>query len=397
MREYFPFFDKNKDVVYMDTAATSQTLYTVAEDLTDFLNNRKSNAHRSGNSMGTWVDQQYSLAKEAIAELVNVKSPDKTVVFTSGSSQALSDAVELMNKAMPGGTIFLGIDSHHSLLLPIQKLAESNPWWRIVYIGLDNTGKLDLDDLEQKVRLSADKVNLIAVSAVSNVLGKINDLNRIKQIAHANAANTIIDASQIVGKQPVDASGFDFVAWSWHKAYGATGLGTLIIDPVWLNYAPVRPGGGTVTSVNIAGSTWIDTAARFEAGTQNLAAICTIPRLVNWIKQHQSDISSHDRAIAKLANSHVAANQFIATSASDSGLLSLMPTIGTVEDYVLMLDARKIYVRGGKLCAQPLIDTITQNTALLRLSWGCYTIPSEIEKTFDTLGHIHARLQRNVR
>ena len=122
MREYFPFFDKNKDAVYMDTAATSQTLYTVAEDLTDFLNNRKSNAHRSGNSLGTWVDQQYSLAKEAIADLVNVKSPDKTVVFTSGSSQALSDAVELMNKAMPGGTIFVGIDSHHSLLLPIQKI-----------------------------------------------------------------------------------------------------------------------------------------------------------------------------------------------------------------------------------------------------------------------------------
>jgi cysteine desulfurase/selenocysteine lyase len=200
-----------------------------------------------------------------------------------------------------------------------------------------------------------------------------------------------------VGKQPIDASGFDFVAWSWHKAYGATGLGTLIIDPVWLNYTPVRPGGGTVTNVSIAGSTWIDTAARFETGTQNLAAICTIPRLVNWIKQHMSDISSHDRSIAELANSHVASNQFIATSTSDSGLLSLLPTCGAVEDYVLMLDARKIYVRGGKLCAQPLIDTITQNTALLRLSWGCYTLPTEIEKTFDTLGHIHARLQRNVR
>lgn len=397
MREYFPFFEKNKEAVYMDTAATSQTLYTVTEDLTDFLINRKSNAHRSGNSMGTWVDRQYSLAKEAIAKLVNVSDPDKTVVFTSGSSQALSDAVELMSKAMPGGAIFVGIDSHHSLLLPVQKLAESNPWWRIVYIGLDPEGKLDLTELEQKVRSSADKVNLIAVSAVSNVLGKINDLNRIRQIAHANAANTIIDASQIVGKQPVDASGFDFVAWSWHKAYGATGLGTLIIDPVWLSYTPIRPGGGTVTSVNTTSSVWINSAARFETGTQNLAAICTIPRLVAWITQHLSDISTHDTATAELANSHVALDQFVAASASDTGLLSLMPTTGTVEDYVLMLDARKIFVRGGKLCAQPLIDAITQNTALLRLSWGCYTIPAEIERTFDTLEHIHARLQRNVR
>ena len=397
MREYFPFFERNKNSVYMDTAATSQTLYTVIEDMSAFLTDHKSNAHRSGNSMGTWVDQKYSQAKQAIADLVNVTDPDKTVVFTSGSSQALSDAVELINKAMPGGTIFVGIDSHHSLLLPLQKLAESNPWWRIVFIGLNSTGTLDLDSLEQQVKQSEDKVNIIAVSAVSNVLGKINDLSRIKTIAHANAANTIIDASQMLGKLPLDASGFDFVAWSWHKAYGPTGLGTLIIDPVWLNYTPFRPGGGTVTSVSTTHSVWVDNAARFETGTQNLAAICTIPRLAEWIQSHQSDLTAHDSMITALANSHLAPELFTAASESDTGLLSLLPKQGTVDDYVLMLDAKNIYVRGGKLCAQPLVDNITQNTALLRLSWGCYTIPAEIEKTFDALGHIHARLSRNVR
>jgi selenocysteine lyase/cysteine desulfurase len=152
-----------------------------------------------------------------------------------------------------------------------------------------------------------------------------------------------------------------------------------------------------VTSVSTTHSVWVDNAARFETGTQNLAAISTIPRLARWIQSHQSDLTIHDGTITALANSHVVPELFTAASDSDTGLLSLLPQRGTVDDYVLMLDAKNIYVRGGKLCAQPLVDNITQNTALLRLSWGCYTIPAEIEKTFDALGHIHARLQRNVR
>lgn len=397
MREYFPFFDQNKDTIYLDTAATSQTLYTVIDDLNDFMLNHKSNAHRSGHSMGTWVDQKYYLAKEAIANLVSVKEPEKSVVFTSGASQGLSDAVELMGRAMPGGVFWVGIDCHHSLLLPIQKLVQSNPWWSIHYVGLDNEGRLNLDDLELGIKTSREKVNVIAVNAVSNVLGKLNDLQRIKDIAHSLAANTIIDASQLIGKQTFDASGFDFVAWSWHKAYGPMGLGTLIIDPIWLNYNPVRPGGGTVTNVNTELSVWVDTAAKFEAGTQNLAAIATIPRLVDWLKNHADDIKVHDKMIADMVNANIVPEQFTSASETDTGLICLYPNAGAVEDYVMMLDAARIHVRGGKLCAQPLVDNITANKALLRLSWGCYTKAFEIEKTFDKLGDIYGRLQRNVR
>lgn len=397
MREYFPFFDKNKDVIYLDTAATSQTLYTVIEDLNDFMVNHKSNAHRSGHSMGTWVDQKYSLAKESIANLVGVSDPDKTVIFTSGASQGLSDAVSLVGKALPGGTFWVGIDCHHSLILPIQKLSKSNPWWTIKYIGLDNEGRLNLDELEQGIKDSKEKVNVIAVNAVSNVIGKLNDLQRIKDIAHSLAANTIIDASQLIGKRTFNASGFDFVSWSWHKAYGPMGLGTLIIDPIWLEYNPVRPGGGTVTSVGMEDARWIDTAAKFETGTQNLAAISTIPRLVDWLKKHEEDIEVHDKMIARMVNANIVPEQFTSASETDTGLISLYPNMGSVEDYIMLLDATRIYMRGGKLCAQPLVDTITANKALLRMSWGCYTQAFEIEKTFDRLGDIYGRLQRNVR
>jgi cysteine desulfurase/selenocysteine lyase len=394
MRDYFPFFKRRPEVTYLDSAATSQTLYTVADDQRDFMLSNKSNAHRSGNSMGTYVDQQYQLSKELIGKWLNINKPEKRVIFNSGTTQGLNDATAMIMSAMSSGVVFVGIDSHHSLILPWTQ--SGNAKWRVVFIDLDKDGRLDLDDLQSKIKLEPMAVSkVIAVNAVSNVLGLVNDLDRIKKITLEVAAVSIIDASQIISKRKLDVSGFDFVAWSWHKVYGPMGLGCLLIDPIWLNFNPVRPGGGTVTSVSIDSVTWTDNATKFESGTQNLSAICALPKLVAWLIEHQNDIEEHDISLAKVINDQISLAQFTPTTRTDSGLLCLEPVIGSVEDYTMMLDAKNIMIRSGKLCAEPLINQIS-NGALLRLSWGCYTTKQEIELALDNLGDIHARLSRHV-
>jgi cysteine desulfurase/selenocysteine lyase len=394
MRDYFPFFKRRPDITYLDSAATSQTLYTVADDLQDFMLNHKSNAHRSGNSMGTWVDHQYQRSKELIGKWLNISKPEKRILFNSGATQGLNDAASMIMSAMPGGVVFVGIDSHHSLSLPFTQ--SKNGQWKIVYINLDVNGKLDLDELELLIKAEPIATcKVIAVNAVSNVLGLVNDLDRIKKIALEHAATSIIDASQIISKRQINISGFDFVAWSWHKVYGPTGLGCLLIDPIWLNFDPVRPGGGTVTSVSTESVIWTTDAGKFESGTQNLSAICALPRLVEWLIEHQSDIEAHDISISSIVNDHVSLVQFTPASKTESGLISLDPVIGSVEDYTMMLDAKNIMIRSGKLCAEPLVKQITNNS-LLRISWGCYTTRQEIERAFDSLGEIHARISRHV-
>jgi cysteine desulfurase/selenocysteine lyase len=394
MRDYFPFFKRRQDITYLDSAATSQTLYTVAEDMRDFMLSNKSNAHRSGNSMGTYVDQQYQLSKEVIGKWLNINHPEKRIVYNSGTTQGLNDAAQLIMSAMSSGVVFVGIDSHHSLILPWTQ--SGNDKWKVVFIDLDKDGRLDLNDLSAKIKLEPTAVSkVIAINAVSNVLGLVNDLDAIKKIALEVAAVSIIDASQIISKRQVNFSGFDFVAWSWHKVYGPMGLGCLLIDPVWLNFDPVRPGGGTVTSVSVDTVTWTDNATKFESGTQNLAAICALPRLVNWLIEHQNDIEAHDISLAKIVNDQISLAQFTPTTRTDSGLLCLEPVVGAVEDYTMMLDAKNIMIRSGKLCAEPLIKQISNN-GLLRLSWGCYTTKQEIELALDNLGEIHARLSRHV-
>jgi cysteine desulfurase/selenocysteine lyase len=394
MREYFPFFKRRPDITYLDSAATSQTLYTVADDMRDFMLGHKSNAHRSGNSMGTYVDRQYQLSKELIGKWLNLDKPEKRIVFNSGTTQGLNDAAQLVMSAIPSGVVFIGIDSHHSLILPWTQSGNSK--WKVVFIELDKDGRLDLNDLQAKIKLEPMAVpKVIAVNAVSNVLGLVNDLDAIKNIALDIAAISIIDASQIISKRQVDFSGFDFVAWSWHKVYGPMGLGCMLIDPVWLNFDPVHPGGGTVTSVSKDSVTWQTNAGKFESGTQNLAAICTLPKLVQWLLDHQNAIEAHDISLAKIVNDQISLTQFRPTSKTDSGLLCLEPVVGAVEDYTMMLDAKNIMIRSGKLCAEPLISQISNN-GLLRLSWGCYTTKQEIELALDSLGEIYARLSRHV-
>jgi len=394
MREYFPFFKRRPDITYLDSAATSQTLYTVADDIRDFMLDHKSNAHRSGNSMGTCVDQQYQLSKELIGKWLNLDKPEKRIVFNSGTTQGLNDAAQLVMSGIPGGVVFIGVDSHHSLILPWTQ--SGNAKWKVVFIELDKDGRIDLNDLQAKIKLEPMAVpKVIAVNAVSNVLGLVNDLDAIKNIALDIAAISIIDASQIISKRPIDFSGFDFVVWSWHKVYGPMGLGCMLIDPVWLNFDPVRPGGGSVTSVSKDSVTWQTNAGKFESGTQNLAAICALPKLVQWLMEHQNDIEAHDRSLAKIVNDQISLAQFTPTSKTDSGLICLDPAIGAVEDYTMMLDAKNIMIRSGKLCAEPLIKQISNN-GLLRLSWGCYTTKQEIELALDSLGEIYARLSRHV-
>jgi cysteine desulfurase/selenocysteine lyase len=394
MREYFPFFKRRQDIIYLDSAATSQTLFSVAEDMQDFMLSNKSNAHRSGNSMGTYVDQQYQSSKELIGKWLNIDKPEQRIVFNSGTTQGLNDAAQLIMTAMASGVVFVGIDSHHSLILPWTQ--SGNAKWKVVFVELDKDGRLDLNDLETKIKAEPMAVSkVIAVNAVSNVLGLINDLDGIKKIALEYAAVSVIDASQIISKRQINFSGFDFVAWSWHKLYGPMGLGCLLIDPIWLNFDPVRPGGGTVTHVGLDSVTWTTNASKFESGTQNLAAISALPKLVTWLIEHQADIEAHDIRLARIINDQIPLSQFTPISKTDSGLLCLEPAVGSVEDYTMMLDAKNIMIRSGKLCAEPLINQISNN-GLLRLSWGCYTTRQEIEIALDNLGDIHARLSKHV-
>lgn len=393
LQNYFPGIDRKSSTIYLDSAATSQCLYTVIEDQQRFELSHRANAHRSGHRMGTWVDQKYHEAKQLIGKLLNVENPEQRIVFTSGTTQSLNDAARLIEQRFNRATIYVGADFHHSLYLPFTKLTKTS-FFNIEIIDIDDHGDLNFRQLENKL-IEDPNPKVIAVNAVSNVLGRVNDLTQIKLLADKYKATTVIDASQIISKRTVDLSGFDFVAWSWHKIYGPMGLGCLMIGEKWLEEEPTRPGGGSIISVAMDSVEWQHSAARFESGTQNLSAIITLPRLIEWLIEHQPDIEQHDISMAKFANTHVSMDQFRPASETHTGLISLSPAVGGVEDYAYMMDAKNIMIRTGKLCAEPLLTKLGV-TGLIRLSWAVYTDRRDLEMAFDALGEIHDRISRHV-
>tara|TARA_B100000497_G_C7682779_1_gene413266 strand:- start:398 stop:1564 length:1167 start_codon:yes stop_codon:yes gene_type:complete len=388
MKDRFPFFASNPDTVYLDSAATSQTLDTVIQDTNDFLLNHKSNAHRSGHSMGAWVDEKYHSAKNKIGEWLNITSPDKRIAFNSGASQGLYDAVQLIKQRFTGHiSVYVGVDAHHSLLLPLRDASTD-----IKYINVMKDGTLDLDAVNNAMRTDSATCKVLAVNAVSNVLGVVQDLDKIRDICKNNNAISILDACQSMGKIEHNYDGFDFVTWSWHKIYGPMGLGCLLLDEKWLWYSPVHPGGGSVSHVSLNKVTYLETANRFESGTQNLQAICTLPNLLDWLMDNQLQIINHDKEITAYAN-ELFKNKLVK---SHTGLVSFTTDSGTVEDVVMMLDAYNICVRGGNLCAEPLVTGLTDKNNLIRISWGAYTTKEEIDFVFEKIGEVSARISKFI-
>ena len=388
MRNRFPFFTSNPDIVYLDSAATSQTLDTVIEDSNDFLLNHKANAHRSGHSMGAWVDEKYHTAKSKIGNWLDIENAENRIVFNSGASQGLSDAIQIIRKKYTGHiSAYIGIDAHHSLLLPLRDIGAD-----IKYINIKKDGKLDLDAVESAMQNDLANCKILAISSVSNVLGIVQDLDRVRSLCNTYKAISIIDACQSMGKIEHNYNGFDFVAWSWHKIYGPMGLGSLMIDEKWLEINPVRPGGGSVSSVTLKDVLYLDNATKFESGTQNLQSICTLPRLLDWLIENQTSILAHDKEITKIAND-LCDTKILH---SETGLISFKPSVGAIEDIVMMLDSCNICVRGGNLCAEPLVKGITENTGLIRISWGAYTTTEEINLVFDKFREINERISKFV-
>lgn len=396
LKNRFPFFTHNPDSIYLDSAATSQVLDSVIEDQRNFDLYCRANAHRSGHKMGAFADHQYHLAKRVIGEWLGLEDAEDSIIFNSGTTQGLYDAVAMIQQEFSRATIYVGADSHHSLYVPLRMLAFNSSFFKLKLIDVDDNGRLDLDKLEEELHKNKEP-KIIACTAVSNVLGMVNDLERIKTLAKIHGCTTILDASQIISKRKFDPTGFDFVAWSWHKIYGPMGLGCLYLGSRWRKNEPIRPGGGSVIQVDYDNIVWQTTAGRFESGTQNLSAIVSIPKLVEWLMANADEIERHDRHLAQLVNQHVSATMFRAVTESESGLLCLEPAIGAVEDYGLMLDAKNIMVRTGKLCAEPIVSKLTKNKSLIRISWAAYTQNKDVELVFDVLGQIHERLQRTIR
>lgn len=394
IRKDFAIIRNNPTYVYLDNGATSLTPDSVTAAMQDYYDNFSCNVHRGGYRRAVDASRIIDETREKVANFFGAKFSE--IVFTRNASDSLSMAMQLLvwnDVVRPGERLLVGRSEHHSNFLPWLLLRRKGI--HVDLIELDEQARVDLDDLQQKLRSTSYKA--VCLTHVSNVTGNVTDISAVSRLVKESGALLVVDGSQAVPHFKLDLSslGVDFYAFSAHKMLGPTGLGVLYInEEVSPRLYPVSLGGGTVSHVNDDSFELLDMPSRFEPGTPNIAGIFGMGACIDYLDTISLDRWSteesewNERALARFAE---------IPTARVFGSRNVDERIGTfafelegisADDVATILDRSfNIAVRAGMHCAQPLINRLNPD-GVCRMSYYLYNTWEELDYFFGAVSEI---------
>ena len=389
IKKDFPIFN-NSDLVYLDNAATTHKPQSVLNAVDRLYTEANANVHRALYSLGSESTERFENSRTKVADFINSNSA-KEIIFTSGTTESINLlARSLGNTLNPGDEILISEMEHHSNIVPWQLTAERTGT-TLNYIPVTETGELDLSEPDQYFK---PNTKIVSITHISNVLGTINPVKKLAEMAHEMGALFIVDGAQGVPHLQVNVQdlGCDFYAFSGHKMLGPTGIGALWGKTELLNEMdPFMGGGEMIETVTMESSTWNEIPYKFEAGTPNFAQAVGLGAAVDYLKTiGMSTIAEHENTLTAYALNKI--NQIegirIHGSADErAGVISFNVDGIHPHDLAQFLNEDNIAIRVGHHCAQPLLSTLGE-TATARLSFYIYNDESDVDKFYNSLTNI---------
>ena len=390
LRQLFPILDQQvngKPLVYLDSAATSQKPLPVIEAIDNYYRQYNSNVHRGVHTLGTKATDAYEGAREKVRRFIGAASTEE-IIFTRGTTTAINLVAASYGRAnvREGDEIVITYMEHHSNIIPWQQVAKQTGA-TLKYIPLQPDGTIRLEDVEQTV---TPNTKIVAIMYVSNVLGTINPVKEIAQIAHKNGAVVVVDGAQSTPYMKVDVQELDcdFYAFSGHKMCGPTGIGVLYGKKRLLEQMePVEFGGEMIDFVGLYESTWKELPWKFEGGTPIIAGAIGLGAAIDFLEQVGLDrIAEHEHRLAQYALEQLATidGLTIYGPKERAGLVTFNIDGVHPHDVATVLDAEGIAVRAGHHCAQPLMKWLNV-TATARASFYLYNTEEEIDALVSAL------------
>ena len=395
VRQDFPILARTfhgNPLVYLDSAATSQKPRSVIEAEDRYYERQNSNVHRGVYALSVEATDAYEAARERVARFLGARDPSG-VVFVRGTTEALNLVATSLGRQslQKGDRVITTIMEHHSNIVPWHFLREY-AGVDLQFVGIDDEGRLRLDELD---RLLTPRTKVVAVTHVSNVLGTMNPIREIADRAHAAGALVVVDAAQSAPHFPIDvnALGADFLAFSGHKTLGPMGIGALWGRPELLESMPPMMGGGEmIHEVHTDRVTYNSTPAKFEAGTPNVGGAVGLSAALDYLTSlGWEEVRSHEqrllRTAVRLAKEEFGDSLTIfgPREPSDRHAVIAFQLKGIhPHDLASILDERGICIRAGHHCAQPLMERLGVS-ALTRASPYVYNTEGEIRRLFDAL------------
>jgi cysteine desulfurase/selenocysteine lyase len=394
IRADFPILSEkiyNKDLIYFDNGATTQKPRCVVEKIDEGYYHLNANIHRGVHYLSQKATEAHEAARTVVAEFLHAAKREE-IIFTRGTTEAINLVATSFGDAFvkEGDEIIVSVMEHHSNIVPWQMLCERKGA-KLRVIPMNENGELQLDAFKT---LLNEKTKIVSVTQVSNVLGSINPVKEIIELAHAQGTPVLVDGAQAVPHIPVNVQELDadFYVFSGHKIYGPTGIGALYGKEKWLNAIPPYQGGGEmIATVSFEKTTYNELPFKFEAGTPDYIGSTALAEALRYVQAiGLEEIAAHEHELLEYATKQllkIDGMRIIGTAANKSSVISFL--VGEIHPYDLgmLLDKLGIAVRTGHHCAQPLIDSLGI-PGTVRASFAFYNTKEEIDTFIAALKRV---------
>ncbi len=406
VREDFPILSREiygKPLVYLDNAATTQKPLCVLDAMREEYLNVNANVHRGVHYLSQQATELYEGARETVRRFLNAASTTE-VIFTRGTTEGInlvaSSFAERFMKE--GDEVIITTVEHHSNIVPWQ-LQASKRGIVLKVVPIDDNGVLDISAYEQ---LFTDRTRIVSIGHVSNVLGTVNPVKQMIDIAHKHDVPVLLDGAQSVPHFRVDVQALDcdFFAFSGHKVYGPTGIGILYGKEKWLDALPPYMGGGEmIASVTFDKTTFERPPLKFEAGTPDYVAAHGLAKALDYVSDlGMENIERHEQKLTHYAVSKLSMidgmrifglydNNIVANHDAVLSFLVYPQGFNNAPihhmDMGTLLDRLGVAVRTGHHCAQPLMDRLGI-LGTVRASFALYNTKQEIDMLIEALNKV---------
>ena len=385
IREEFPILQREvygKPLVYLDNAATTQKPLCVLDAMREEYLNVNANVHRGVHYLSQQATDLHEAAREKVRQFINAAKIEE-IVFTRGTTEAINLVASSFceSQMKEGDEVLVSDMEHHSNIVPWQLQAQRKGIV-VRHVPIDDKGCLDLSSFTAQL---STKTKLVSIAHVSNVLGTINDVRHIVEMAHSHGIPVLIDGAQSAPHMKIDVQQLDcdFYAFSGHKMYGPTGIGVLYGKEEWLEKLPPYQGGGEmIDKVSWEKTTFERLPFKFEAGTPDYVATHGLATAIDYITSvGLENIEAHEQELTRYCMEQlktIEGMRIFGEAEHKDAVVSFL--VGDIHhlDMGTLLDRLGIAVRTGHHCAQPLMDRLGIS-GTVRASFALYNTKEEID------------------
>lgn len=392
IRDQFPILHTQvhgRPLVYLDNGATTQKPLCVLETIDRAYRTANSNVHRGVHYLSQLATERHEEARRRVARFINASS-EREVIFTRGATESINLVATSFGAAFvrEGDEIVISTMEHHANIVPWQMLCQRTGA-RLRVIKINELGELDL---EHYISLLGEKTKIVSLTHVSNVLGTINPIKQVIDLAHEHGIPVLIDGAQAIAHTKVDvqALGADFYVFSAHKVYGPTGVGVLYGRSELLDAMPPYMGGGEmIAKVTFEQTTYNELPFKYEAGTPDYVGSTALAAALDFVDSvGVEQIASYEDELLQYATRRLTEefSEVYILGRAKHKEATISFGIGRIHPFDLgtILDRMGVAIRTGHHCAEPLLDRFG-HTAIARASFAMYNTQEEVDTFISSL------------